>query len=268
MSKLEILCTTMNQRDFSLIDKMNIQCDVVFSNQANHVGYDELESENFRAKMISTHTRGVGKNRNISLTYAEGDILLFADDDMKYVNGYTKLIEDEFERFSDADVIIFNITSNDAKRPQLQNRISKRLHILSKMPYGAPRIAIRRSSWEKSNVWFTPLFGGGAKYTSGEDSLFLQGVKNKGLHIYVSNKTIGEVDMSTSSWFSGRNEEYFFNKGAYCKAVHPYLFWVWKFYYCICIKTYMSILNRMKCFDRGIHAYMSGTSFEEQRKDK
>jgi glycosyltransferase involved in cell wall biosynthesis len=258
----------MNQNDFSLIEKMNIQCDVVFSNQANHVGYTELKCENFRAKMISTNTRGVGKNRNISLTYAEGDIILFADDDMKYVNGYTKLIENEFECFPDADVIIFNITSNDKKRPQLQNHVTKRLHKLSKMPYGAPRIAIRKTSWEKSNVWFTPLFGGGAKYTSGEDSIFLQGVKKKGLHIYISDKTIGEVDMSNSSWFSGRNEEYFFNKGAYCKAVHPHFFWLWKFYYCIRLKSHISFFEKMSSFDKGVHAYMAGRTFGEQRKDK
>ena len=258
----------MNQNDFSLIEKMNIQCDVVFSNQANHVGYTELECENFRAKMISTNTRGVGKNRNISLTYAEGDIILFADDDMKYVNGYTQIIESEFERFPDADVIIFNITTNDECRKQVKNGRSKRLHGFSRIPYGAPRIAIRKTSWEKSNVWFTPLFGGGAKYASGEDSIFLWDVRNRGLQIYVSNQTIGEVDMKNSTWFDGYNEKFFFHKGVYCGVVHPYSHWLWMVYYCLRIKSHISVLNRMKFFNRGVHAYMTGKSFDEQRKDK
>lgn len=268
MSRVEILCATMNQKDFSLVDKMNIQCDVLFSNQTDTVGYATREYVDFSARMISTQTRGVGKNRNISLIHAEGDILLFADDDMKYVNGYTKLIESEFERFPDADVIVFNITTNYECRKQVENKKPRRLHRFSRIPYGAPRIAIRKTSWEKSNVWFTPLFGGGAKYASGEDSLFLWDIRNKGLRIYVSNQTIGEVDMKSSTWFDGYNEKYFFHKGVYCAAVHPYSHWLWMFYYCIRIKSHIRVIDRMKYFGIGIRAYMKGKCFEEQRKDK
>ena len=34
--------------------------------------------------MITTETRGVGINRNLALTYAKGEICLFADDDVTY----------------------------------------------------------------------------------------------------------------------------------------------------------------------------------------
>ncbi len=265
MSRVEILCTTMEQRDFSLIEKMNIQCNVLFSNQTNCVGYDEKECGDFHARMISTQTRGVGKNRNISLIYAEGDILLFADDDMKYVDGYAKNIESEFERFPDADVIIFNIISNDGQRKQFTNRKSKRIHRFSRIPYGAPRIAIRKESWEKSNVWFTPLFGGGAKYSSGEDSVFLWDVRKKGLRIYVSSQTIGEVDMQNSTWFEGYNEQFFFDKGAYCGAVHSHSHWLWKIYYCIRIKSNLSLFKKMRSFEKGVRAYVLGRTFEDAK---
>ena len=40
---------------------------------------------------------------------ATGDICLFADDDMIYVNDYSKLVENAFLENPTADVIIFNL---------------------------------------------------------------------------------------------------------------------------------------------------------------
>ena len=80
MSHFEILCVTMHQKDFSKIEQMNINSDVVFANQADTTSMDELEFNGHRARMITTDTRGVGVNRNLALTYAQGDICLFADD--------------------------------------------------------------------------------------------------------------------------------------------------------------------------------------------
>ena len=37
MSKLEVLCVTMHQKDFSKIREMNINADVVFANQAKTI---------------------------------------------------------------------------------------------------------------------------------------------------------------------------------------------------------------------------------------
>ena len=41
MSKFEILCVTMHQRDFSKIQEMNIHSDVVFANQAETTKIEE-----------------------------------------------------------------------------------------------------------------------------------------------------------------------------------------------------------------------------------
>ena len=77
----------MHQSDFSKIKEMNIKSDVIFANQCDHTSYEELEFDGHTAKMISTATRGVGKNRNLALIYASADICLFADDDVTYDDG-------------------------------------------------------------------------------------------------------------------------------------------------------------------------------------
>ena len=80
--KVEVLVATMHQTDFSLIDKMNIQSDAVFANQAQSCGYEEREINGNKVRMVTTNHRGVGRNRNLATLYAQGDILLFSDDDV------------------------------------------------------------------------------------------------------------------------------------------------------------------------------------------
>ena len=84
MLKFEILCVTMHQVDFVKLQSMNIHSNVVFANQCDETGFSECKFGNNIAKMVSTNTRGVGVNRNLTLMYASADICLFADDDIVY----------------------------------------------------------------------------------------------------------------------------------------------------------------------------------------
>ena len=52
--------------------------------------------------MITTTTHGVGINRNLALFYATGDILLLADDDMVYADGYPEMVRKAFADWPDA----------------------------------------------------------------------------------------------------------------------------------------------------------------------
>lgn len=265
-SRLQVLCVTMNQEDLSLAEKMNISSDVIFANQTRITGYVEEHHSWGIVKMVSTGTRGVGRNRNQAFIYADGEILLLSDDDMYYTDTYADDIVNEFDSHPDADVIIFNITTTDPKRQQKQNTSTGRMNLFSRLPYGAPRIAIRKKAWEKSNVWFTTLFGGGAKYTNGEDSMFLADLRKAGLRMYVSNRCIGTVDMSNSSWFEGANEQFYFNKGALCAATFSATKWLRMIYYSIRICSKLSIGERIAWYYRGMKAYSQGCSYSEYIK--
>ena len=103
MAKFEILCVTMHQTDFSKIGEMNIHSDVVFANQADRNDYAETTFDGHRARMVTTTQRGVGRNRNLALLYAEGDYLLFADDDMVYADDCPEQVVRAFEELPEAD---------------------------------------------------------------------------------------------------------------------------------------------------------------------
>lgn len=271
MSKFEILCVTMNQTDFSKIQSMNVHSDIVYANQCEKTAFDTMTFENHSAKMISTQTRGVGINRNLSLMYASADICLLADDDIVYRDDVEHVVLKEFEKHPDADIFIFNYDAVDAG-----NRKIKKFHktqrcskIFRKMG-GGVRIAFRLASIKKANLWFTTLFGGGCVFPCGEDSKWLVDAYNRNLCIYVSKESLGKVSFQGSSWFSGVNEQYFYGFGAYYKDAHPKTFALWILYFALRTTkmTKMGFFNKILWMRNGINGYETLLSYENFLKSK
>ena len=142
----------MHQKDFSKLQEMNIHSDIVYANQCDRTGYDEIQFEGHTAKMISTQTRGVGKNRNLALIYASADICLLADDDVRYNDDAEEKILAEFESHPDADVIIFHFESDDPTRMLAKYAKTKKWRS-PRNPWGAVRIAFRLGAVKKANLW-------------------------------------------------------------------------------------------------------------------
>lgn len=220
--KLETLVATMHQSDFSLVDKMNIQSDVIFANQCDRNGFEIMQCSNFTAKMVSTDTRGVGLNRNIALLMSSADILLFSDDDFTYNDGYAERVLRAFDELPDADMILFGgeLTRNGEVYHVLHER-TKRLHWWGAMKYGTYSIAVRRSSLLRHSIFFTQLFGGGCIYATGEDSKFILDCIRSGMRAYSYDYVLGRCAMDVSTCFFGYDEKYFYNKGAWLAASFP-----------------------------------------------
>lgn len=264
MSRFEILCVTMHQKDFSKIQQMNIHSDVVFANQADKTAMDELEFEGHRARMITTDTRGVGVNRNLALLYAKGEICLFADDDVTYNDDMEARVLAEFDAHPDADVIIFHLDT-DSERKQVKYSETKKCGRFCRMPWGAVRVAFRLDAVRKANVWFTTLFGGGCTFPSGEDSMWLTDAKRKGLTFYVSKETIGHISFGKSSWFTGFDEKMYYGKGAFYQAAHPKSFAIWMSYFALRTRSVskLSATEKIKWMKRGREGYKKTLSFKD-----
>ncbi|MBR3133263.1 MAG: glycosyltransferase family 2 protein [Clostridia bacterium] len=203
--KLEVLLSVMNLR-LDNLDKMNITSDCVVINQCDK--NDFTQYKNFR--IYSCDERGLSNSRNKGLDNVKGDIIVLCDDDVVYNKDYERLILEEFDKNKDADIITFNIDSPN--REIKFNKKNKRLHFYNVLRYTSSRIAFRRES--VGNIRFNTLFGAGAKYQSGEDTIFLVDCLKKGLKIYSSTKNIGIVYQTNSTWFNGYNEKFFYDKGA------------------------------------------------------
>lgn len=233
MSRVEVLVACMRRSDDSLYKEMNLQTDAVLANQCDEYSYREYVQDNScTAKLVSTADRGVGKNRNKAIMNASGEYLLFADEDMIYEDGYEQIVLDSFAKKPDADVIIFNLTYlNRFTKGRKPGTRFKRVRFWNSMRYGAARIAIRRSALERACLSFSTLFGGGAKYLSGEDSLFIRDAMRKGLRMYYCPIAIAKVKQESSSWFVGYNDKYFIDKGVLIANAFPCLKSIFVYYF-------------------------------------
>ena len=267
MSRFQLLCVTMNQNDFSKIQQMNIHSDVIFANQADYTAFDSIQFEDYTAKMITTTTKGVGINRNFSLSYADAEICLFADDDVVYNDNYRDVVLNEFDAHPDADIIIFHFDT-DSNRKQIRYHRTKKCGRFWRQPWGGIRIAFRLNSIRKANLNFTTLFGGGCVFPSGEDSMWLSDARKKGLTFYVSKETIGKVNFDKSSWFTGVDERFFYGKGAFYEAVHPKTFFVWSLYFAFRTRnmTNMKLIEKIKWLKLGRIGYLQLKGFDEMIK--
>ena len=208
--KIEALVSTVDSSP-ELYEIMNLQSDALIINQCSQLSYEEFEKAGKRVRFYSFPERGVGKSRNTALCRSEGDICLLCDDDMRYKDGYERIILDAFEKYPSADVILFSLDSQSDSRVQKNGRLRR----FQTTKFGAPNVAFRRTAVFKANASFSLLFGGGSIWGgSGEDTIFIQELFDKGLKVYGCTDSIASFDSSeSSSWFDGYNDDFFEKKG-------------------------------------------------------
>lgn len=210
--RVQVLASVMNQTLGDIAEKMCLDSDAVIINQCDRLGIEEEEYNGHNVRFFSFPDRGVGRSRNEAILRADGDICLFSDEDIVYEPGYADAISNEFENNPDADMILFNITIGE-ERQTYHISARKRVHWYNCGRYGAVSFAVRRESLLASGVTFSLLFGGGARYSNGEDSLFLKEFMGKGYKVYTAPVTIGREEAKESTWFSGYNEKFFRDRG-------------------------------------------------------
>jgi len=215
---VEVLVATMNQTDRTLVEKMNIQTAALVGNQCSNNSVDEFLWNNKRIVYYSFAERGVGLNRNNTLMRATGDYCLFADDDMRYVDGYEQIVERAFDRHKDADVIVFNLIEHTQTRKRIEK--DSRVGWFNFLRYGTARIGIRTASVRKRGIYFNQCFGGGTEHCHGEDNLFLASCLSAGLKIYAVTDEIAELlEERESSWNKGYDEKYIHDQGVLFRAM-------------------------------------------------
>ncbi|MDY6143826.1 MAG: glycosyltransferase family A protein [Arcanobacterium sp.] len=218
--KVEHLISTMNFPGLELIENMVIREDCLVINQVDHqedVGQSSLPFHNATVRIYSFLEKGISLSRENALIRSHGDLLLFSDDDMRYIDNYSSIIINEFENNPHADVIVFDVTRENsngrwiAPRHGAEKPLS-RIRIWDALQYGTTNIVVKRRSLLRHNIHFDQAFGNGI-YGS-EDTLFIFDALKSGMKIYRSPITIASTDVGSSSWFSGYDLQYLLKAGA------------------------------------------------------
>ncbi len=239
--KLQILVTCMHQKDLSIAEKMNIQGDALIANQADSCGYEKSNG----IGMVTTNSRGLSKNRNIALAYADSDAeyIMFSDDDLVFKDGYEKMVLDEFNKHPEAEAIKFNLYDISKTRKLDSRRTTKfqrgtRRNVTSG---GVCTLTIRQDVLKRCNLKFNENFGAGTEDYCGEDTIFIQDLLKKKVKLYLSPVEIAGIDQTESTWFDGYNEKRFYVAGKVLAAIYP------KLSYLLAIRSSYKFSRRETC---------------------
>ena len=210
--RLQVLVSAVKEDASKLAKKMNLESDAIIINQTDSFGYEEYQHKGKKIKCYNLVEKGVGLSRNNALLRADGDILLFSDEDIVYDTGYEQKILAEFEAHPEADFLLFNMRVGESRATYYINDFHK-VHIWNAGRYPTYSFAVRRDKLHASHITFSLLFGGGAKYSNGEDSLFLKDCLKYGLKVYAVPVEIGAEKERQSTWFNGYTEKFFIDRG-------------------------------------------------------
>ncbi len=233
--RLQILISAVNKKSDDMPGKMKIESDAIIVNQLigdgtdmepegeRSIGYDDMD-----VRIITKREKGVGLSRNTGIDNSDHELIQFGDDDIVYNEGYAGAIVDEFDAHPEADVLLFNVKAQPGRETYWNSDYSK-VSWYNYGRYAAYAICLRRQKLIDSGVRFSLLFGGGAPYMNGEDSLFLHDCLKAGLNIYRTPVEIGQESPGESTWFKGYTDKFFFDRGVLYHFLYGKMAPVWGF---------------------------------------
>lgn len=208
----------MHQKDATIIQRTNIQTDVVIINQCNSDMIEEFDFINknghkCHAKFISTTERGLSKSRNMAINNSWGDICLICDDDEVLENDYESKILDAYTQHENKEIILFVVERKDLPNGKKYPKEEGSVGFKQILQSSSVQVTFRRKEVLNKNVQFDVLLGSGTGNGGGEDNKFLLDCKKAKLSLYYKPICIGAVMPGESVWFNGFNKKYMINRG-------------------------------------------------------
>lgn len=183
---LEILIATMNRDTLDFLDAIFTSSPfhtfrLLIVNQTTQEKL--LISDYPNVKVINVFEKGLSKSRNIALHQATGKIVLIADDDVSYPEGFREIIINAYNQNQSVPLICFQTLTTDGKPfcrypkgPVFlgQNDLEKVLSI---------EVTAQTKALREKNCVYNEWFGLGARFQDAETLFFLRSALHKGLRV-------------------------------------------------------------------------------------
>ncbi len=215
-NKLQVLLSVMDKDDsLHYVDMLNIRTDVLIINQCGTENEYEQGGRYGNIYVRESRKRGLSVSRNEALSNARADRVILCDNDVRYDDDAFERINAAFDRNPDAGILVFFIERPERKTPVLKKEGP--LGRLHSMKIFSPEIALRRSII--GDLCFDTRFGSGARYSMGEENIFLFSAIKRGIRVVYVPERIAHLLPQESGWFKGYNETFFFDRGAGYEAM-------------------------------------------------
>lgn len=204
----------MYQEGAKIIERSNIQSDVVVVNQCDEEKTETFTFKNKKgeicsAKVIHTKERGLSRSRNMALRNACGDIAILCDDDEVFADDYVECVTEAYKKFPAVDGFLFATRTPNRR---YSNKIF-RIRFFDVFSIFSPQITFRVKSVKDVNILFDVTMGSGSGNGGGEENKFVNDLRHKGLNFYYYPYRMVTVSRKESRWFKGYTENWFFDMG-------------------------------------------------------
>lgn len=214
----ELLISTMHKSTvevLQMLKKSNVKCDVLVVVQGDEDGYEEINQDNQKIRIIFSKERGLSKSRNLALKESKADVVLLADDDLVYFDDFDKIILKSFKDHEGYGFLIFNVDNYNRSYPTEARKVF--WHQV--LGFSSCQIALKRQDILEKGLWLNENFGTGSGiYSSGEENIFLSQCFKHFKMLYLPVKILKRPE-SDSSWFTGYDDKYLFDRGAIFYAI-------------------------------------------------
>ena len=228
---VEILISTMNQNSLDFLVPMfpfvhfsNFRILIINQTQVETI----LESEYPNIRVVNSFEKGLSKSRNLALENAQGKILVIADDDVVYQEGFSTKIINAYNQFPDAAAINFCAVKSDGSLIKNYPKHSKtNLNAFDIFNTSSIEMTLNKSILDKTGINFDENFGLGGIFEMGEEAIFLFDLKSKKQQLVFEPKVIVQHPELTSSSKKSIEEKYYI-QGALCTRIFKsnYIYWI------------------------------------------
>ena len=221
------LISTMNRDDCGFWHKMNLKKDAIIVNQNVQGKQETIQDNDKNIIFLSTPETGLSNSRNMLLEQVESGIGILGDDDLVYLEGYEKIIEEAHCKYPNADIIVFRFTEDLNRSTRQQFQEERTLGIMQISKVASVEVTFKIEKIKEKGLKFDSLLGLGAEFGSGEENAFLADALRSGLVIQYIPKTIcytEPVSQERAKWKNGFDKEYFVKKGACFYRIYKVLF--------------------------------------------
>ncbi|GAA6768336.1 glycosyltransferase family A protein [Flavobacterium sp. CGRL1] len=229
---IEILISTMNQDSLDFLVPMFPYShfsafSVLIINQTQKEKI--LNSDYSNVRVINSFEKGLSKSRNLALENALGKILVIADDDVVYQEGFITKITDAYNKFPAAAVIQFSaVNSNGDLIKKYPSNSKVNLNSFDILNVSSIEMTVNKTVIDASQIRFDENFGLGAVFQMGEEAVFLSDLKAKNKQLVFDPQVIAMHENPTSSEKRNITDKYYI-QGALFSRIFKKKYIVWLF---------------------------------------